>query len=232
MASKATRPAPCRHAAAADVGDHAPALDQRGPGRAKESLWHVEALHRVFRPDARAFREVHRVQLPLSAKRVNDAVGNDRHRPRAFVEAEVVAIVRGVCVAPPGRSGCRVERLEHLFVADAMKEQQSILDDDGSGECLPDLLPPDDLRSRCAPCLGQRRSGVGPVALRSKELWPVGGDDRRGDRERNQDDGGRERGMPMTLPQCGRGCLVGSRRLPTCEDTFRRGGPSGPPERE
>ena len=131
------------------------------------------------------------MQLALGAEGVDDSIGDDRYGARTLVESEVVAIVRGVCVAPDGRAGLGIERLEDFFVADAVKEQHPILDEGRSRKCLTDLLTPDDLRSRCAPCLGQWRTGIGPVALRSKDLWPIGGDDRCGNREPNQkSDGG------------------------------------------
>ena len=118
------------------------------------------------------------MQLALRAERVDDAIGDDRHGARSFVEAEVVAVVRGVRVAPDRCAGLGVERLEHFLVADAVEEQHAVLDDRGPGECLTDLLAPDDLRAGRAPRLGQWRAGVGAVAIRSEKLRPVGGDDR------------------------------------------------------
>src|SRR4030095_14742045 len=76
---------------AADVGDDTPAFDEGRAGRTKESLWHVEALHRVLAPAARALCEIHGVELTLRAERVDDAIGDDRHGARSFVEAEVVS---------------------------------------------------------------------------------------------------------------------------------------------
>ena len=131
------------------------------------------------------------MQLALGAEGVDDAIGDDRHGARTFVEAEVVSIVRGVRVTPDRCARLGVERLEHFLVADAVEEQHAVLDDRGPGKCLTDLLPPDDLRAGRSPRLGQRRAGIRAVAIRSKKLRPIGGDDRRR-RERNQSGSDRE----------------------------------------
>ena len=95
------------------------------------------------------------MQLALRAEGVDHAVGDDRHRARPFVESEVVAIGRGVGVAPHRVAGRRVERFEDFFVADAVKEDDAVADDGGTGEALSDLLAPDDLRAVRSPGVGK-----------------------------------------------------------------------------
>ena len=100
------------------------------------------------------------MQLTFGAERVDDAVGDHRHRARPFVEAEVVPVRRRVGVPPLPRAGPRVERLDDLLVGNAMKEQHAVLDHGGPGKRLPDLLAPHDFWACGAPELSE--SG-GPV---------------------------------------------------------------------
>jgi hypothetical protein len=85
------------------------------------------------------------VKLTLRAERVDDAIGDDRHGARSFVEAEVVSVVCGVRVAPHRCASLGVERLEHFLVADTVEEQHAALDHHRPGKRLADLLAPDDL---------------------------------------------------------------------------------------
>ena len=71
--------------------------------------------------------EIDSVQLALGTERVDNAGGYHGHGTRAFVETEIIAIGGWIGVAPRRRARLRVERLEHLFVADAMKEEDFTL---------------------------------------------------------------------------------------------------------
>ncbi len=85
------------------------------------------------------------MKLALSAERVDDAIGNDRHGAGSLIEPEIVAVSGGVRVAPDRCAGLGVECLEHFLVAYAVEEQHSVLDDCRSGKCLTHLFAPDDL---------------------------------------------------------------------------------------
>ncbi len=104
-----------------------PSSTSGDPALPKKPFWRAEALPRVLAPDARALREIDRVQLTLGAEGVDDAVGDDRHRARALVEAEVVAIGGRIGVAPLLVAGACVERLDDLFVADTVEEDDAAL---------------------------------------------------------------------------------------------------------
>ena len=134
-----------------------PAFDERRAGGAEESLVDVELAHRVDVPQRLPGREIDRVQLPFGAVRVDDAVGDDRHGARPFVESEIVAVGGGIRVPPLRRAGERVERLDDLAIVDAMKQNQPRAGDDRAAEPLADLLAPQHPRTGRRPLLVERR---------------------------------------------------------------------------
>ena len=87
---------------AADVGDEPSLIEHRRSPGAKESLCYLEARVCVLAPVPLARSEIERVQLPLSAEGIHDAVRDDGCRPRAFVKAKIVAIGCGIVVFPLG----------------------------------------------------------------------------------------------------------------------------------
>ena len=54
-----------------------------------------------------------------------------------------------------------------------MKEENVTLNDRRACEALTHLLAPDNLRTGGSPRFGERRTSVGAVAFRTKELRPV-----------------------------------------------------------
>ena len=91
------------------------------------------------------------MQLPFRAERVDAILRDDGNGARPFVEAEIVA-VSGRIRKPPERVAAPcVERLDHLFAADAMKQDQAIAGHDWPGKPLSDGLAPDALRSASRP---------------------------------------------------------------------------------
>jgi len=137
--------------AAADVGDDAAVLDERRARRAEEALRNGETARGIDAPDALAVGEIERVQLPFGAERVDAILCDDGNGARPFVEAEIVAIGGRIRKSPARVAASCVERLDHLFVADAMKQDQAIASDDRPGKPLSDGLAPDALRSARRP---------------------------------------------------------------------------------
>ena len=126
------------------------------------------------------------MQLSLGAERVDDAVGDDRRGARPFVEAEVVAVCRRVLVPPHRRARPGVERIDDLLRADAMENDDPILDDDRCGEALADGLAPHDPRPLRRPRFGKGGSCVDAVSVGAEKLRPVGGRRDAADRQKQQ----------------------------------------------
>jgi hypothetical protein len=126
------------------------------------------------------------MQLSLGAEGVDDAAGNDRNRPRAFVEAEVVAIGRGVGVLPDRRASGRLQRFDNFLGTNAMKQDDLAAGDDRTAEAGTDVFLPDLTGATRRPGVGERRAAVDAVPGRAKELRPVRGHGR-GERQYSND---------------------------------------------
>ena len=113
------------------------------PAAPKKPLRNAETARGVDAPDALAVGEIERVQLPFRAERVDAILRDDRNGARSFVEAEIVAVGGRIREPPERVAAACVERLDHLFVADAMKQDQAIASHDRPGKPLSDGLAPD-----------------------------------------------------------------------------------------
>ena len=161
---------------ASDVRDHLAVLDERRSRRSEKAFGNLEASRRVLAPEARTGCERHGVELSFSAECVNDAVCDNRHGTRPFVEAEVVAVRSRIAVDPLLGAGPGVERLNDLAIADAMKQDEAAVNHDRPAESLSDRLRPHDLRATWSPVVSEGRPPVDAVALRPKVLRPVRSD--------------------------------------------------------
>src|SRR5207237_3668096 len=130
-------------------------LNERRTGRAKKALRHAEPALGVHAPDPLSAREIHRVELSLGAKGVDDAIGDHGHRARALVEAEIVAVGRRIRVLPQRLAAGGVDSFDDLAIRDAMEEDDAILNDDRAAESLADRPAPDHAWSRSAPYFSQ-----------------------------------------------------------------------------
>src|SRR4029077_11005281 len=124
-------------------------------------------------PDPLAVGEIERVELPFGAECVDAILRDDRNGARPFVEAEIVAVGGRIRKPPQRVAASCVERLDHLFVADAMKQDQAIAGHARPGNPLSARLAQDALRSASRPRRRQPRPGVDAVALGTKKLGPV-----------------------------------------------------------
>ena len=113
------------------------------------------------------------MKLPLCSERVYDVIHDDGHRPRPFVEPEIVAIRGGIRIPPLARPGARVEGLDHFAVGYSMKQDQSALNDNRAAEPGADGLAPNLTRAARTPGLRERRAPGDAVPLWAEELRPV-----------------------------------------------------------
>ena len=139
------------------------------PRRAEVSLRHVEALHRVLAPDARARREIDRVELAL-ARRTCRRRRRRRPAPRAVLRRSRSRRDRWW--------GRRSATIDAPVLASSDSSTSSLptrwkrstrpLDHDRARKRLADLLAPDDLRAGRSHVSEQWRPGVGAVAIRPR----------------------------------------------------------------
>ena len=100
----------------------------------------------------------------------------------ALVLARTIARLRatsrgesGFSVPPHRRASPGVERIDNLLRADAMENDDPILDDDRCGKALTDGLAPHDPRPLRRPRFGKGGSGVDAVPVGAEKLRPIGG---------------------------------------------------------
>ena len=113
------------------------------------------------------------MQHAVGAVREDAAARDHGNRARTFVEAEVIAIRRGVVERPDRLAGVRVHRLDGLAIVDAMKKDQAIADDGRTGESGADVALPERRRTGARKRRNDLGTGVDPVAIRSEDLRPV-----------------------------------------------------------
>ena len=164
-----------RTARRTDVDDQHATVDQRRRADAEEILPHTIGGPQVAPPDDTAGLQLHGVDQPLGADRVDAAAGSvdDRARTRAVVVAVAIAVSRRVAQAPLGRARLRVQALDDLLVVEAVQVDEPIPGDGrrhvpGAGRKLPD----ERWRERPA----QARLGGHAVVGRSEKGRPVVGD--------------------------------------------------------
>ena len=116
------------------------------------------------------------MQHALRAERVDAPAGDGRGGARSFVEAEIVAILGRVIENPDRGAGLGVERLDDLFGAYAMKQDQPAGRYHRTGEALSDVLFPDHRRAALGPFRRQVAARIDAVARRPEELRPVLGE--------------------------------------------------------
>jgi hypothetical protein len=164
---------PATSGVASDVRNDPAVLDDRRSGRPEEAFGDLETSGRVLAPAPRARGEGHGMELPLRAERVDNPVCDNGHGTRPFVESEVVTIRCRVPVAPLFGAGAGIERLDHLAIVDAMKQDEAAVGHDWTAEPLSDWLGPHDLRAARSPVVSERWPSVDAVALRPKVLRPL-----------------------------------------------------------
>ena len=158
------------------------------------------------------------MELSFGAIRIDDAVGHDGHSARPLVKAEVVSVGRRIRVTPLRRACLGIERIDNLLVANAMKQDDASLDDDGTAESLSDRHAPDDLRPLGRPGFRERGSAVHAGAIGTEELRPVlrrhsGGNGKRQERSRSDQaswHGTAANIPPPTRPACVDAALFGT----------------------
>src|SRR5438552_1305669 len=99
---------------------------------------------RVNAPDLFSGREIEAVQRSFGAERVDVSSGNGGRGAGSFVEAEIVAVMRGIVERPNRASSGGIYGFDDLFIREAMEQYQAVLRYNGCAEALADVLFPDD----------------------------------------------------------------------------------------
>ena len=80
------------------------------------------------------------MQLAFRPVGVDAAIANNGNRARPFIEPEIITIRCGIGVTPLRRTGERIERFDDFAIGDAVKQDESILGDDGPLSPCPTCL--------------------------------------------------------------------------------------------
>ena len=133
----------------------------------------MKVLRRFSLPNRLAGFDVETQQHALRAKGVAMLFGEQWRAARAVVVAERIAVTGGGGVAP-NRLGClRVERLDDLLVADAVKQNQTAVADGRCAVAGADLFFPKHLRPAAWPSAEQAGLAGGAIGARPKQLRPI-----------------------------------------------------------
>jgi len=127
---------------AAEIGDNTAVFHEGRARGAEKPFPDVELAHHVRVPEALAGGEVQSAQLAFCAEGVNAPVGDDGHRSRSLVEAEVIAVACRIAVAPLRSASLRVDRIDDFFSPDAVMQDEMAAGDRGARESFTDRLAP------------------------------------------------------------------------------------------
>src|SRR5262249_33821377 len=131
---------------AADVDQHALALDERRGAGPEEVLRHIVGLHEVLAPALLAVLHRPAAEGAVAAEGEHISAGDGGGAASAVALAEVVAVFCGVGFLPDRLAGVGSEALDHLVVSDAVKQDELATGHGDGGVALADVALPGDSR--------------------------------------------------------------------------------------